>query len=113
MKGAWFQSELLALQILPAIIMGTAFEAFRHREPSLDYTNSIVFVFLGVGWFFNRAVLTKTLERNRARVWVAALLFCLASIGVGFLTFSVYPLSWAFWPVFFAGAVAAGAFLDI
>lgn len=96
-------AELLLLWLLPIALLGTCFYAFRQWEPSKEYSNAMAFVFLAVIWLLGIKQLNAGLPAKRAKLWAGALLLCVVSLLTGLAFFRLYPLSGAFWLVFFPG----------
>lgn len=95
--------ELLLLWLLPIALLGTCFYAFKQWEPSKEYSNSMAFVFLAVIWLLGIKQLNTGLPARRAKLWAGASLLCVVSLLTGLAFFRLYPLSGAFWFVFFPG----------
>lgn len=103
MNGITRVAELLLLWLLPIVMLGMYFYVFRQWEPSKEYSNSIVFIFLAVIWLLGIKQLNAGLPARRAKLWAGALLLCVVSLLTGLAFFRLYPLSGAFWLVFFPG----------
>ena len=93
--------ELLLIWLLPVAWLGLCLAVFSHWEPSEEYSNSPVYLFLAVIWLFSVKKLKTSLLVRRAKIWGGAALLCATASLTGLMFFVVYPLAWAGWFVFF------------
>jgi TPR repeat protein len=100
-----YKSELLLLQLLPAIWMLLCFDGFRSLEPKENH-NSGAYLLLAGTWFFNRKDLSASLLAGRVGTWSAAALFCGTGFLAGMLLLVWFPFGWAGLPIFFLGFIA-------
>jgi len=89
------------LWLLPVAWMVICFDVFRRAEPSADYTNSVIYLFLGCIWLFSVKKLKVSLPARRARMWTGAAILCATALLTGLIAFRLYPMRWACWFVFF------------
>jgi len=101
---ALWKSELLLLQVLPAVWAGQCFQTFSQLEPK-DHHNSGAFLLMGGMWLFNRTDLATALQARRVRTWGWAALFCLTLFFCGMLVVAWFPFSWSGLVIAAAGLV--------
>lgn len=82
LRIAVWKSELLLLQVLPAIWMLQCWAGFKDLEPKGN-DNSFAFLFLAGFWLFNRKHLKTNLLAGRVRTWCMAAVWCLTLFSRG------------------------------
>jgi len=109
---AMWKSELLLLQVLPAIWMLLCLAGFKDLEPKGN-ANSFAFLVLAGFWLFERKRLKTSLLAGRVGTWCTAAVWCITLFLAGMVLLVWVPFSWSGFLVVILGLVVRASMMPV